>query len=77
MKRGEETIMPNFLPGLAAVSPSKMLLNTMYHFARAGKTCTVILRENGVYHWAELGSADVGMGGTRELAEWTKKAATA
>jgi len=69
--------MTLFKPGLTAVPPSKMLLNTMYHFARAGKTCTVILRENGVYTWAEMGSADVGMGGTRELTEWTKKAVTA
>ena len=63
--------MTLFKPGLTAVSPSKMLLNTMYHFARAGKTCTVVRRENGVYTWAEMGSADVGMGGTRELTEWS------
>jgi len=69
--------MTLFKPGLTAISPSKMLLNTMYHFARAGKTCTVILRENGVYHWAEMGSLDVGMGSARELTEWAKGAVTA
>ena len=69
--------MSTFKPGLAAVSPSKMEINTMYHFARAGQICTVVRRENGVYHWAELGSADVGMGSARELTEWSKGAVTA
>lgn len=69
--------MTLFKPGLAAVSPSKMLPSTMYHFARAGQICTAIRRENGVYAWAELGSADVGMGSARELTEWTKGAVTA
>ena len=68
--------MTPFKLGLPPVSPSKMQVNTLYHFTRAGKVCTVILRENGVYTWAELGSADVGMGGTRELQEWAKGAVT-
>ena len=66
--------MNTFKPGLFPVTLSKMLLNTMYHFSRAGRICTVVRHENGVYAWAELGSADVGMGSARELTEWAKGA---
>ena len=66
--------MNTFKPGLFPVTLSKMEINTMYHFSRAGRICTAIRRENGFYTWAELSSADVGSGGARELTEWAKGA---
>ena len=61
-----------FKPGLRAVPPGEMELNTLYHFARAGRLCTVVRQENGVYQWAVLHTSEVCSGGEHALKYWSQ-----